>query len=344
MAHGGAIHLQNEIDPNKEAPRELTEEEQWQIEHQKMHELHRGHDSMHLEMMLILVVTLIVGQIFLVQWKRRHFKSYQFCTLIGMWLIPVYVCATRSWYRFLVTWASFTFFSAMIWFRASSSQITGDTPRFVYKYFLLLHKLSYVLGIIGYLIMMFALLGFNYVFGIKQNTCMDAGILILYYGLYYGVLGRDFAHICTDRMAAKIGYYTEVGLPKKHLEENVCAVCDNRLNLAKARNCDPSRTSLLKNPDEDDDDDVGLQNEKTYKLTCGHVFHEFCIRGWVVVGKSQTCPYCKEKVDLQRMFRNPWEKPHIFYGKLLDWIRYLVCWQPLIITFVQGLNNFLGLE
>ena len=36
------------------------------------------------------------------------------------------------------------------------------------------------------------------------------------------------------------------------------------------------------------------------------IFHEFCIRGWCIVGKKQICPYCKEKVDLKRMFRNPY--------------------------------------
>ncbi len=73
-------------------------------------------------------------------------------------------------------------------------------------------------------------------------------------------------------------------------------------------------------------------------------FHEFCIRGWCIVGKKQTCPYCREKVDLKRMFKNPWEKPHLFYGQLLDWIRYLVAWQPVIISAVQGINYTLGLE
>jgi RING finger protein 121 len=34
-------------------------------------------------------------------------------------------------------------------------------------------------------------------------------------------------------------------------------------------------------------------------------FHEFCIRGWCIVGKKQTCPYCKEIVDLKRLFQNP---------------------------------------
>ncbi|PAV83110.1 hypothetical protein WR25_07759 [Diploscapter pachys] len=323
----GAVKLQNEV--GLENLRELTEEEKWQIEHAKLHEQHRGHDKMHLEMMLILVVALIVGQIFLVQWKRRHFKSYQFCTLIGMWLIPVYVCFTHQWYRFLFIWTAFTIASTFVWFKASADHISGTTPRMVYKWFLLLHKMSYVLGIAGYFTMMFALMGLNFVFGLKQTTVMDAGILLLFYGLYYGVLGRDFAHICTDRMACKIGYYTPDGLPKKHLDDDVCAVCDNRLRTDQA----------LLQAGEDEN-----QDEKTYRLSCGHTFHEFCIRGWVVVGKLQTCPYCKEKVDLKRMFKNPWEKPHLFYGKLLDWIRYLVCWQPLIVSLVQGLNNYLGLE
>lgn len=41
-------------------------------------------------------------------------------------------------------------------------------------------------------------------------------------------------------------------------------------------------------------------------LTKDISFHEFCIRGWCIVGKKQTCPYCKEKVDLKRMISNPY--------------------------------------
>ena len=79
------------------------------------------------------------------------------------------------------------------------------------------------------------------------------------------------------------------------------------------------------------------------------------------MGKKQTCPYCKEKVDLKRLFPNPWEvrvspvdrsedlvysmqKPHMLYGNLLDWVRYLVAWQPVILLIVQGVNYVLGLE
>ncbi|EYB81926.1 hypothetical protein Y032_0371g131 [Ancylostoma ceylanicum] len=282
----GGVRLQHDIGPD--VKRALTEQEEWQIEHAKLHEKHRGHEQMHLEMMLILIVTLVVAQVFLVQWKKRHFKSYQLCTLLGMWLIPVYVCLSRSWYRFLVTWLIYTICSTWIWRKSTEDHISGTTPRLVYKWFLFLHKLSYVLGVAGYIIMIFTLMGLNFIFGLQSTTCMDAGILLLFYGLYYGVLGRDFAHICTDRMACKIGYFTHDGLPKKHLDDGVCAVCDSRL------------AGSVSDTEEED-----VEEEKTYRLSCGHTFHEFCIRGWVVVGKLQTCPYCKEKVDLKRMFKNP---------------------------------------
>lgn len=42
-----------------------------------MHEQHRGHESMHAEMLLILLVTLTAAQVGLVTWKKKHFKSYQ---------------------------------------------------------------------------------------------------------------------------------------------------------------------------------------------------------------------------------------------------------------------------
>jgi hypothetical protein len=33
----------------------------------------------------------------------------------------------------------------------------------------------------------------------------DAGLLLIFYSLYYGCLNRDFAEIATNRMAATIG-------------------------------------------------------------------------------------------------------------------------------------------
>lgn len=40
---------------------------------------------------------------------------------------------------------------------------------------------------------------------IKAEDSMDVGVIMLFYGLYYGVMGRDFAEICSDYMASTLG-------------------------------------------------------------------------------------------------------------------------------------------
>lgn len=42
-------------------------------------------------------------------------------------------------------------------------------------------------------------------FAIHPDTAVEIGLVTLFYGLYFGVLGRDFAEICADKMAAKLG-------------------------------------------------------------------------------------------------------------------------------------------
>ena len=80
-----------------------------------------------------------------------------------------------------------------------------NDSRLVYKWFYLIHKVTYFLGIVGYMVVMCTLLGLYVLFLIRPETAMEFGIVVLFYGLYYGVLGRDFAEICADKMAAKMG-------------------------------------------------------------------------------------------------------------------------------------------
>nr|KAF6325599.1 ring finger protein 121 [Myotis myotis] len=188
------------------------------------------------------------------------------------------------WWRFLVIWIFFSAVTAFVTFRATRKPLVQTTPRLVYKWFLLIYKISYATGIVGYMAVMFTLFGLNLLFKIKPEDAMDFGISLLFYGLYYGVLERDFAEMCADYMASTIGFYSESGMPTKHLSDSMCAVCGQQIFV------DVSEEGIIEN---------------TYRLSCNHVFHEFCIRGWCIVGKKQTCPYCKEKVDLKRMFSNP---------------------------------------
>ena len=77
--------------------------------------------------------------------------------------------------------------------------------RLVYKWFLLLYKVSYFIGILGYIIMMATFMGFYLFFGVKPHVWMDIGIMMMFYALYYGVMARDVAEIITEKMVSGIG-------------------------------------------------------------------------------------------------------------------------------------------
>ncbi|XP_006875570.1 PREDICTED: RING finger protein 175 [Chrysochloris asiatica] len=243
------------------------------LQQERMYKVHRGHESMHVEMILIFLCALAIAQVVLVQWRQRHGRSYNVS-------YPHLPSPPHS--SFLVT------------LKEMNNVITTFLSSFIVV--------------------------FN---RIKARDSMDFGIVSLFYGLYYGIMGRDFAEICSDYMASTIGFYSISGMPSRSLSDNICAVCGQKIIV--------------------DLDEEGLI-ENTYQLSCNHIFHEFCIRGWCIVGKKQTCPYCKEKVDLKRMISNPWERTHFLYGQILDWLRYLVAWQPVVIGIVQGINYSLGLE
>ena len=59
----------------------------------------------------------------------------------------------------------------------------------------------------SYVIVLFSLFHLNALVLVATPTAIDAGVLLLFYGMYYGVLCRDIAEICSDRMASRIGYY-----------------------------------------------------------------------------------------------------------------------------------------
>nr|KAF6347314.1 ring finger protein 175 [Pipistrellus kuhlii] len=52
------------------------------LQQEKMFKMHRGHESMHVEMILIFLSTLVIAQIVLVQWRQRHGRSYNWLPVV----------------------------------------------------------------------------------------------------------------------------------------------------------------------------------------------------------------------------------------------------------------------
>ncbi|MEQ2206574.1 hypothetical protein XENOCAPTIV_000138, partial [Xenoophorus captivus] len=98
------------------------------------------------------------------------FSVLQLVTLVQMWVVPLYFTIKLYWWRFLSMWGMFSVITSYIIFRATRKPLSCRTPR------------------------------------IKAEDSMDVGVIMLFYGLYYGVMGRDFAEICSDYMASTIGF------------------------------------------------------------------------------------------------------------------------------------------
>ena len=74
--------------------------------------------------------------------------------------------------------------------------------RIVYRWFLTIYQVSYVLGILGYIVLLVVFSGLGLLLPANPDVILEFGVVLIFYGVYYGVMGRDCAEVCVDYMAA----------------------------------------------------------------------------------------------------------------------------------------------
>ncbi|KAJ2250004.1 hypothetical protein GGI13_004113 [Coemansia sp. RSA 455] len=286
---------------------------------------HYGHEGKHLMMFLILICVLAMLPNTVTFWRRRHPNSYRLVSILSICLIPPYFAVSNGYHRFMGLWTAYAAANSYIMYLATRSPLNPRTPRRVYQWFAFINKASYAVFVLG--IVLFALCFFNVAPGLTDSErYVEASMLTVFYGLYFGLMSRDLVTLCTDKMAATLGY-ARSDLPTKYLPQDVCCICGGELLGDKAHGA--SGDDLV---------------EPTHRLGCGHEFHACCIRGWCVVGKKDVCPYCREKVDLETFKQNPWDKQELFYVTALEYMRFFISWQPLTLLFLTAIFWVLGLS
>ncbi|KAJ3047679.1 hypothetical protein HK097_011302 [Rhizophlyctis rosea] len=270
-------------------------------------------------MALILISSLLFSQIAISLWKKYHPRSYNLTTLLGLWLVPPVLGYRAGNYRYVTVWVLFSIANSFVVKKAMENPMKSGTPGVVYRWYTWVYNISYAVGIVGYVIMIVTFFHVPILAGMARETeenIFTGAITLLFYGLYFGTLGRDFVDRLSDRMATTMGYYSRTGFPAKHLRSNQCAICGEVTDTsggAESRQIGIGTGTTPKGT-----------VVKVHRLTCGHAFHEQCIRGWTIIGKKDVCPCCKEKVDLKAFKTNPWDTTQQMYLNLLDALRYMV--------------------
>jgi len=210
---------------------------------------HPGHETLHAILLLFLLSFIVAVQIGLYIWKKRNYSSYRNVTLLGMWSIPFILSLTYFYWEFLAIWMLFTASTASIIFKANRKPLHQNTPRQVYLWFYILYKLSWWVTLAGYFLMVLEVFLFIFHLG-SVSFLRNFGFSMLSYGLYFGILGRDCAEMCTDRMALTMGLKSKSGLPAKSLDPTTCGICGQNLSAENEKafvlNCSHSYPLILK--------------------------------------------------------------------------------------------------
>ena len=321
--------------------------------------------------LLILLVVMIAGQMLIFWWKKNHYHSFQKVTLVGLFVFPYGLSIYNHWWRFVTLSTAFTCVTGYYVKLATTVPLDTSAPRKVYVWFHRVYTGCLSLGFLGYILLMCELTGLRIIM-IFSHIIAEIATMSLFYGLYFGVLGRDVAELCSHAMNQSMGYTKkDDDEPQRLLPPNICALCGLELNKELEQLIEgqdfamverhqnrygsyhdrrglfgQNRTRLVPYGARDNEEEraeregaftKALRPERIVKLKCGHEFHEFCVRGWSIVGKNTVCPNCGEKVDVRSVLGGAaWEKnPNLIWGQLLDALRYLIVWNPIIMLFVR---------
>ncbi|KAK9833314.1 hypothetical protein WJX81_005662 [Elliptochloris bilobata] len=296
----------------------------------KEYESAQQHDKYAVVVFYVIMGTLITAQSLLFWWKRKHKRTYELVTLLGLWLVPPIVSAHFHFWQFLAVWCLFTASTGYMLWRCTQRPMPRTTPRLVYGWFLGLYKVSVAAGLCGYVLL------FGEVFGAglllrPAGVPASLSLLLVWYGVYFGIMGRDCAEVAADRLALSIGSRRQLAVSVRE-----CSLCGGELTDFSSVGSGAGNGSAARE---------ALGGDATVQLSCKHCFHDQCIRGWTIVGKKDTCPACLEKVDLRSVFQDrPWETRNLSWIQMLDAVRYLVAWNPVVLVLLHFGLHFLGLE
>jgi len=93
-------------------------------------------------------------------------------------------------------------------------------------------------------------------------------------------------------------------------------------------------TFAMNNAAADNLESLQTHNTVVFKLPCQCMVHDVCLRGFMLLGKHNICPACKE-ISSFDVFVAPWDGVYDNYKNFLDSVKYCIAINPLLFFFIN---------
>ena len=292
-------------------------------QHQQLHNQHEQHPAAPAGFFLFVVVMVIVLQLVVQLWKKYHRHSYVMTSFFLMWLFPAIYCifigGLTHFSRMMIVWLVYSLFTVYLGYISLRRALAPNTPKKVYVWFFSVYKISHFSVLFGTVMLVLQILfGFHTL--IIKYLLMDSDFgrfifpsaeIWIFYGLYFGVLVRDCGEICSTAISASLEADRNKFYVSPSQLHHVCGICNQELK--NDTNLDFEGGGSAADFESSSDQpftrritgDAAQESKRktiqeTKVLSCQHKFHEFCLYGWLILGKKDSCPICKEVVNTKQ--------------------------------------------
>lgn len=247
---------------------------------------------------LAFVVYGLIVQIFFAIWKKfyeRSFNIFVLCAIIG--ILPAVSFITKS-YLSVVVYIAFMMFMTYLAYIALNFKHNKEGPRIIFNAFKTVFMVTNHATIALQLVMVIVFL--------TKYPGMYKVLKLMTTTLYYAVLSREIVRNLCLLMATSTGYYANEGIPGKSDSSATCMICTLPNDISK---------------------------EKIVSLSCGHTFHEACVKGWCLIGQNNFCYYCKQGIDNKIFSQDYWLKSELFIKPMMNAMRSMIAFSIFAVMF-----------
>lgn len=264
-------------------------------------------NSIALELASLFVTLFPVFQIVLIVWRFTYQETYKEARSVALCIFPLiplfslWIMLKIGMWIFFVSWVLLVIMSLSAYVDVKKRPFHRSTPGAIIRTFHFIDCCCFFLNCAGIVTLIVALT--SAVHYPINTRLLYYSFAFLFNGTYLGLLSHVFGDEVINRMVEYQGVGVGEILPYRGFSNTHCLVCGHPF--------EGSKISLLK---------------------CNHMYHEICIKGWVMMSPIAECLACRRSITIGHTNRLDrfLKIQHVLLENILDYFP-IALWSLLIM-------------